>query len=310
MGGAGVRDLRRHDRRRGRVGHLRPGEHPPHGLPLRAPLARPACGSRRARSIVWPAWERIARRGSSPSGRAARSPTGVVDTAPQAPPPARVAFRPGRDQPAAGHGPSDRRAARPPRPGRHRHRAGAGGDAGHGRGGDEAAGGRGGRRRDRPRHGPDLAARPAHRGRRRRGGGPGPWLRRRARPPARTPRCRPTGPHRCASATSFARPWPPPACRRPSPRPSSRRRWPSASGRSTIRPYRGRGGRRTRHPRRQPALQPALGHAPEPASAASWRSWPRTADRAARTSPCSRSARGMARSTRIARTSGGASASR
>ena len=51
------------DRRRRRVGHLRPGQHPPDGVPLRRCGPRPACASRRARSIGWRGSARTARRG-------------------------------------------------------------------------------------------------------------------------------------------------------------------------------------------------------------------------------------------------------
>ena len=68
-----VRGLGRDDRRRHRVGHLRSGQHPPDGVPLRASGPRRACASRRARSIDSRGSGPTGRPGSSRNGPAARS---------------------------------------------------------------------------------------------------------------------------------------------------------------------------------------------------------------------------------------------
>ena len=121
-----VGDLRRDDRRHRRVGHLRPGQHPPHGVPLRAPLRGepalregPGASPREARrGPDGAAHQRVGRRHAS-----RRAPSTPTRTSPSPP---RVAFRPARDQPTPGHGRPDRRAARAAGAGRHRDRAGAG----------------------------------------------------------------------------------------------------------------------------------------------------------------------------------------
>ena len=135
---------------------------------------------------------------------------GAVDTHPIDPPPPRVAFRPARVDRLLGtdarrptssapcwRGSGSRR--RRPRPGtrdRRRRRL-------------EAARRRARRRRGHRRDGPDLAARPAGRGRHHRGDHPGPRLRARPGDACRTRRCRPTGrsagrPRRCSARRSPA----------------------------------------------------------------------------------------------------------
>ena len=81
------RDHRLDDRDRHRVGHLRPGQHPPHGSALRPALRRRACASRRARSSGWP--------GSAPTGWPSWSRPGPAARSP------RVGWTPPRSSPAS-----------------------------------------------------------------------------------------------------------------------------------------------------------------------------------------------------------------
>ena len=141
-----------------------------------ASAPRPASASRRARRSGSPGSAPIVRPSRRASGRAASVARGRVDTAPDEPGRARVAFRPARVNRLLGTRPAGRRAAGAPGPGRGRDR---GRPPAHGR--DHRRGWRRSRssstptpdddaRRDRP----DLAARHRDRGRRRRGGRPRP----------------------------------------------------------------------------------------------------------------------------------------
>ena len=193
MGGADVRGRGGDHRRHRRVGHLRPDQHPPDGLPLR-PALRGEPPLREGPGVPPRADRRRPDgRASSPSGPAARSRPGAVDSNPAEPPLAHVAFRPARVNRLLGHGLRDRRAARAPRPGRDRDGAGRAGHPGPRRGRHQAA-----RRRARRRRGgrgdrPDLAARPRGRGRHRRGGRSASAATSSSRRPCRTRRCRRTG---------------------------------------------------------------------------------------------------------------------
>ena len=123
MGGAASEVDDDDARRRRRVGDLRPGLDPPDRPALRAPLARRASGSRRARSSGSPASAPTARRSCSRRGPAERSLAGRVDTNPDEPERARVAFRPARVEPAARRRDPGDGAARAPGTGRRSRRS-------------------------------------------------------------------------------------------------------------------------------------------------------------------------------------------
>ena len=215
MGGAASEVGRGDHRRRRRVGHLRPDQHPPDGASATPSDPRPACASRRARSSASRGSAPTGRPCSSPSGRAARSPRARSISNPDEPRAGPRRLPAGAGQPAARHGlrrptssaallarvgietaPAGRRDPGPHRrghePARHRARRRRGG------------------RRDRPdAGGATWRSRPTSR---RRSSASAATTS--SRPPCRTRRCRPTATTRSRCATPSARPSPAPACPR------------------------------------------------------------------------------------------------
>ena len=269
MGGADLGGRRRDDGRHRRVGHLRPGQHPPDRLPVRAPLrGQPALregpgvppGAAR-RGPHGAAHRRVGRR----PGRARRG----RHRTPTSPPPPRVAFRPARVNRLLGTDARNRRAARPAGAGRDRDRTGRP-EPTHdpGRRRLQAARGRGRRRRGDRGDRPDLAARPAGRGRHRPRRSSGSAATSSSRRPCPTRRCRPTGPSRSsvrdAVRETLAGAGLTEVVTLALVAPADGRAVPGSRRRRARR----RAGAATRRPaghRHQPAVEPALGPAPEPA---------------------------------------------
>ena len=237
MGGATSEVAERDDRGHRRVGHLRPGEHPPDRLPLRPPLARRACASRRARRRASPASAPTAWPSSIVAWAGGRVAAGRVDTAPAEPARPRVAFRPGRVNRLLGTTFTGARAGGAARAGRRStsRRPPVGARASSVAGGDSPSSWR-------PAE-PALVAivptwrRDLHdRGRRRRGDRPRRAATTRCRRRRRTPRCRTSGPTRWSAATRSGGRSSGPGSPRSSRRPSSPSPRPRASaGRSTPR---------------------------------------------------------------------------